>query len=494
MSRHSGYTILLTVTAKKGRAVARVVDAVAAALARVPVRKGELILLGLSGGPDSVALTHALHTVAQNLGYRLAAAHLNHRLRGTESDRDERFVHETCGRLGLDLIVERTDGLGPDTPNLEERARELRHSFLNRTADRLGASHIALAHHADDQAETVLMRLLRGAGMAGLGAMAEAGPGRLIRPLLGVSRVALLAYLNAIGARFVTDSTNLSTTPQRNRVRNELLPMLEREYAPGLRGRLAALSSELRSVHDFLAFLARNELKARLEAGGALGIGGFEQLHPGLAAMLIREFVRDGVGNLRRIERAHVEAMRRLCVAGLPNGVIELPGGWQMRREYQRVFVEHPRPCAHSAFAVELARDGETLVADACFVFRASTFEARPGIAMPACLSEALFDADRIDQRLIVRNFVRGDRIRPLGMKGDRKLTDIFIDKKLPRERRANWPLVVSGDEIIWIPELVRSGAALVTPATRTILRVKARDHVLRDFVVACDLTRVLAF
>jgi tRNA(Ile)-lysidine synthase len=464
------------VTAAKGRAVARVIDAVAAALARVPVRRDELILLGLSGGPDSVALTHALHAVAHSLGSRLAAAHLNHRLRGTESDRDERFVREICLRLGLELIVERADGLCPDTPNLEERARELRHSFLNRTADRLGASHIALAHHADDQAETVLMRLLRGAGMAGLGAMAEAGPGRLIRPLLGVSRVALLADLDAIGARFVTDSTNLSTTPLRNRVRNELLPMIEREYAPGLRDRLAELSSELRSAHDFLTSIARNELKARLEAGGALEIGGFEKLHPGLAAMLIREFVRDGVGNLRRIERAHVEAMRRLCAVGPPNGAFKLPGGWQMRREYQRVFVEHTRRRAPSTFAVELARDGETIVAEACFAFDASTFEARTGIAMPVCVSEALFDADRIDQRLVVRNFVRGDRMRPLGMEGERKLTDIFIDKKLPRERRANWPLVVSGDEIIWIPALVRSGAALVTPAARTILRVKAKE------------------
>jgi tRNA(Ile)-lysidine synthase len=467
------------VTAAKRRAVARVVDAVGAALARVPIRKDELILLALSGGADSVALTHALRTVAHSLGFRLAAAHLNHRLRGTESDRDERFVREVCLRLGLELVVERADGLGPDTPNLEERARELRHSFLNRTADRLGASHIALAHHADDQAETVLMRLLRGAGIAGLGAMAEAGPGRLIRPLLAVSRAALLAYLDAIGAPFVTDSTNLSTTPQRNRVRNELLPMLEREYAPGLRDRLAVLSSELRSAHDFLTSIARDELKARLEVGGALDVGGFDKLHPALAAMLIREFVRDHIGNLRRIERAHVEAMRRLCIEGPPNGASKLPGGWQMRREYQRVFVEHARRRAASAFAVELARDGETLVADACFAFRASTFEARPGISMPACLSEALFDADRIDRRLVVRNFVRGDRIRPLGMEGERKLTDVFIDKKLPRERRANWPLVVSGDEIIWIPALVRSGEALVTPATRTILRVKAKQTML---------------
>lgn len=144
---------------------------------------GETILLALSGGPDSVALLHALRDLAPRFGYRVAAAHLNHRLRGAESDRDESFVRELCSTLGVELVVEQANNLDldaahdlaldPAAPNLEERSRELRYAFLAAVATRLGAAHIATAHHADDQAETVMLRLLRGAGAAGLGAMAE---------------------------------------------------------------------------------------------------------------------------------------------------------------------------------------------------------------------------------------------------------------------------------------------------------------------------------
>src|SRR5882672_5195658 len=153
--------------------------AISSALADGGVAHGERILIALSGGADSVAMLHALHRLG---GYDLTAAHLNHRLRGAESDRDEHFVRELCECLHLESIVERTECL-LGSSNLEERARDLRHEFLNRVSDRIDARRIALAHHADDQAETVMMRLLRGSGATGLAAMTSAGPGRIVRPL-----------------------------------------------------------------------------------------------------------------------------------------------------------------------------------------------------------------------------------------------------------------------------------------------------------------------
>jgi len=189
--------------------------AIASALATNGVASGDRILVALSGGADSVALLHAL---ARLDGYRLTAAHFNHGLRGPESDRDEQFVRELCQRLKLDLIVERTDRLH-GSANLEERARDLRHEFLNRAADHSDARSIAIAHHADDQAETVMMRLLRGAGAAGLAAMSPAGPGRIVRPMLALHRGQILVYLAAIGAPYVADSSNLSPAFLRNRIR-----------------------------------------------------------------------------------------------------------------------------------------------------------------------------------------------------------------------------------------------------------------------------------
>src|ERR1700683_1245 len=180
--------------------------AIEAALARAGVRRGASIVIGLSGGGDSVALTSALIGLRKRMGLKLAAAHVNHRLRADESDRDEEFVRAMCARLGVELQVERAEGLGAISgANLEERARYVRREFLGRAADHVGADFIALGHHRDDQAETVLMRLMRGAGAAGVAAMAERGPGRLIRPMLSLSRVAICEYLGARGISFLED-------------------------------------------------------------------------------------------------------------------------------------------------------------------------------------------------------------------------------------------------------------------------------------------------
>ena len=201
---------------------------------RAGVGRGASIVIGLSGGGDSVALTSALLALRKRMGLKLAAAHLNHRLRGAESDRDEEFVRAMCARLGLELQVERAEGLGAISgANLEERARDARREFLGRAADRVGADFIALGHHRDDQAETVLMRLMRGAGAAGMAAMAERGPERLIRPMLSISRAEIREYLDACAIPFVEDSSNSSRDFLRNRIRGELIPMLERDYAPG---------------------------------------------------------------------------------------------------------------------------------------------------------------------------------------------------------------------------------------------------------------------
>ena len=182
-------------------------------------------------------MLHALHRIRVRSSLEIAAAHLNHGIRGPESDRDEQFVRELCARLELELIVERAKGLQPI--NLEERARDMRYEFLNRAADSLDAQFIVVGHHQDDQAETVLLRLLRGTGVAGLAAMTEFGPGRLVRPLLSLKRDTILAYLEAIDADYLIDSSNQDERAVRNRVRASLLPHLARDYSPRITDRNA---------------------------------------------------------------------------------------------------------------------------------------------------------------------------------------------------------------------------------------------------------------
>lgn len=453
-------------------------------MAALPANRRGLILVALSGGPDSVALFHALRRLKADypeLGYRIAAAHLNHRMRGAESDRDECFVRGLCAAADVPLVVERATDLSGARSNLEERAREVRYEFLNRTGDRLGAALIATAHHADDQAETVMLRLLRGSGAAGLGAMAEIGPGRLIRPLLNVQKSAIIAYLSIIEADSVTDSTNLENALLRNRVRTKLIPMLERDYAPGFSRRLGELAAEMRELNDFLTVQARRELAARLGVGNRLSLAGFSELHPALAATTVREFLHLGLGSTRHIRRVHIDALRSVCTAPEESGttVIELPGGWAFRREYGFATVQRGRAELRAPYAVELPMEGETVVEPADFAFSSRVIElgdqefpAPPW--KPVSAMEAYFDAEAVGG-LVVRSFAPGDRIRVFGTGGQRKVHDVFIDCKLPVALRPYWPLVVSNGEIAWIPCFARGAMAIVTPTTRKVLYLRAK-------------------
>jgi len=466
----------------------RVERAVSAALMDLALKPGERILIGLSGGADSVALTHALNRTSaggrRRPGYTLTAAHLNHRLRGEESDRDERFVRELCARLQIELVIERAENLAdwPNLSNLEERARDARYAFLNRTAERVGARYIAVAHHQDDQAETVMLRLLRGSGVAGLGAMDIIGPGRIVRPLLALRRAEILAYLQAICASYVSDSSNDSPMHLRNRVRHELMPMLERDYAPRLGPRLAGFAREMRELDDYISSEGRRELERRLRDGGRLDLAGFGGLHPALTGTLIRQWLRTSRGDLRRVYRGEIERIASLCTVAAPGATLHLAGGWRLRLGYGCAMIERaPARTAASQFAVELAREGVTEVDAAGFAFVARLWnrgDAGVGgeLETPrAGQMEALFDAGRMEAGLVVRGYRPGDRVRPFGMTGTRKVHDVLVDQKLARERRATWPMVACGSEILWIPGMVRSRVALVSEATERVLRLTAK-------------------
>jgi tRNA(Ile)-lysidine synthase len=357
-------------------------------------------------------------------------------------------------------------------PNLEECARDARYTFLNASADRVKADYVAIAHHADDQAETVMLRLLRGSGAAGLAAMAERGPGRVIRPMMSVTKADVVAYLDSIGETFVTDSSNQSPAMLRNRIRSHLLPMLDRDYAPGLSGRLTELASEMRSLDDFVHGEAAKNFSI-LSSERGFDISLFREFHPAMQAELIRQFIKTHTGSIRRIERVHIEAIRQLCLEGPPNGALNLPGGIRIAREYGWLRVlQVPEPAA--SFVIRLVMEGATEIPDAGYVFD-SALLSRNRITVPRSKFEALFDANAVEAGLTARSFKAGDKIAPLGMKGHRKVQDIFVDNKLSTGNRTRFPIVELAGAIAWLPGIVRGRVGLVTEATDRVLRVKAR-------------------
>jgi tRNA(Ile)-lysidine synthase len=456
--------------AKTGKGV---INSVARALAKLPDLRGQRILLGLSGGADSVALLHALMALRSKFHFELAAAHVNHRLRGTESDRDEAFVRDLCARLEVPLTLERIRGLDPAAGNLEARARDARRSALFAAAEAAGADYVALAHQADDQAETVMLRLLRGAGIDGLGAMAESGPGKIIRPLLAVRRSEVLRYLDQAGAVFVEDSTNASLEHDRNRVRHRLVPLLEGEYAPGLTERLAGLAAEMREVDDLLRSLAEPALRHCLKEDGSLELVAFRQLHPAVASVLMRIYVASKVGSLEGFGRAHIDSLLALAHGGRPNGRVRLPGLWLATRRYGKLVLvrgQQDQDVA-PAFEAPLTLDGVTVVEAAEIAFQSRVIP-RARLRMPRNANAAVFDAHALGNGLSIRNFRPGDRISPFGVPGSRKVKDVFIDRKIPTEQRRRFPLVLVDGSVAWMPGLVRSKLALVTDETTEVVQL----------------------
>lgn len=307
------------------------------------LRLGErAVLVAVSGGADSTALLDALVRLRRGLPGQVFAAHLNHLLRGEESDADEAFVREMAARLEVALIVERepvAEHARAEKINLEAMARRLRYDFLRRAAQSCGASVIVTAHTRDDQVETMLMRLLRGSsaeGLRGIHQVVKLGSeAQLIRPLLEVTRAEVLAHCEHYRFAFCTDSSNLSAEFTRNRVRRELLPLL-RTFNPLFDAALIRTIKQMTDDADYLNGAAA-EIFATTDAGWSLDIQILRATHPAIRRRVLRMWLRAVRGDLRRIAAVHLASLDALITSGEGGRYVELPGGWQAHRQAKRL-------------------------------------------------------------------------------------------------------------------------------------------------------------
>ncbi|HEX9446060.1 MAG TPA: tRNA lysidine(34) synthetase TilS [Candidatus Binatia bacterium] len=439
---------------------------------------GDGVLAAVSGGPDSIALLHILDRLKGEFDLRLEVAHVDHGIRGRESKEDARFVAATADRLALPFHLKALDlpklkaerGKG----NLEALAREERYRFFTATAARRGLEKIATGHTRDDQAETVLMRLLRGSGRKGLGAMAPVSRRgdeiRLIRPLIETSREDVEKYLAAGKLKFRLDRTNLDPALVRNWVRLDLMPRLKKRLDRGLDLRLARMAEALRDEEEFLDGLARG-LLPQIARGGSLLRGPLLEQPRAMQRRLVRLWLKDALGSLRGVDLDHVEAVLGLIFDGPPQGRVAIPGGLEAARLYDVLSLEkNGRARGAPRYSYPLPLGGAVVIPEAGM--RLSSERGAPSGTRPAHDFEALFDAGALPETLVARNFRPGDRFQPLGMQGRRKLKDLFIEKKVPRGARAALPLLVAGENILWIPGCGRSRIGKIGPQTREVLKV----------------------
>jgi tRNA(Ile)-lysidine synthase len=429
-------------------------------------RRGECVLVGVSGGVDSMVLLQVLFVLAQKSGWKLVVAHFNHQLRGSSSDADERLVKRTTGELGLNFIGGRGNVkrvASQSRISVEMAARKLRHEFLARAAKNTRCKIIATAHHADDQVELFFLRLLRGAGGEGLAGMKWKSPApfgkglSIVRPLLNLEKSEIAEFAKREGISFRTDASNRSTDILRNRVRLELLPLLRRKFKPTVDKSVTRLMEIIGADAEVVSELARDYLKT---SGGS-----FVGLPVAVQRRVIQEQVlRLGVlVDFDLVETLRLEPGKRISVAR---------GIWVETDSRGRVSQSIPirKNFSDQTCQVRLRKaGGRTSFAGVVVDWSVAPFQNRSAVKRIA--GREMFDADRVGSRIVLRHWRAGDRFQPIGMKAAVKLQDLFVNQKIPAARRRGLVLAeTERGEIFWVEGLRIGECCKLDAATRRAL------------------------
>jgi tRNA(Ile)-lysidine synthase len=440
------------------------------------IRRGQRILVAVSGGLDSTVLLHILHKVALINRWQLSVAHLNHCLRGRSSDADERLVRSVCEKFALPLFVERAEVrqiAKQQKLSIEMAARKARHEFLARVAAKKKISTIALAHHADDQVELFFIRLLRGSGGEGLAGMKwrNAFPGakgiEIVRPLLEESKSALREYAAANKIKFREDATNASLDILRNRVRHELLPLLRRNYQPALSKVVLRLMEIVGEEAELARLTAEDWLRKARDSGA---IQSFSKLPVAVQRHVLRmQLLAEGIAPDFEL----IEKLRRK-----PDEVVTLQQFDSSARSISRdsagvVHWHTSEPIAFDEESHKVSLGGSAGRTKFNGIGIAWQTQSKPGMTLPTRKAGTeYFDAELVGSKVILRHWRKGDRFQPIGMSGAVKLQDLFVNQKVPQALRHR--LVVAETEkghIFWVEGLRISERFQLTKATKRRLQ-----------------------
>lgn len=435
------------------------------------LRGGETVLVGVSGGPDSVCLLHSLLTLAPSLSLALQVLHVHHGLR-PEADAEADFVADLGRAWNVPVAVERVHPAGAGRLSPEAQARRVRYAAFREWAARLGASRVAVGHTADDQAETVLMRLLEGAGPRGLGGIPPVR-GIFIRPLIELPRSTILRELERLGHSWIEDPSNRNPKFLRNRIRHDLLPLLAGSYNPRIVEalcRVGALSRDLAADLEGVAQQELDRLAIDDDAGLIVPLDPLRALPPGVAVALLR-LALARLGESAPLRGWAQRALRGLLERETSHGRLVL-GRVTVERDPAQIRLVRWAEGVLSDQSVTIP--GSVRVPEVRLQLEAREFLRPPGYTPATGPWTAVFDRNSLPTSLTIRGRRSGDRFRPFGSPGSKRLKKFLIDAKVPRWKRDSLPLVVAGDEILWVVGIRRGAAAPVTPATRRVVQLSA--------------------
>lgn len=441
------------------------------------LNKGDKVVVACSGGPDSLALLYILSELRSYYQIELAVAHVNHMFR-QESKEEALFVRLVARQLGTAYYqteINVPEYIKQTGLSAEEAARIVRYRFLYQVAEEWQASKIAVGHHRDDQAETVLLHLLRGSGGKGLGAMKRVN-GLLIRPLLAVSRQEIEAYCRLIHLQPCEDQSNQNLNFLRNRVRLELIPQLEERYNPALRSSLCRTAEIIGDEHDFILQCAQKEFLSIGEERPekvCLKHDELAKCHISIQREIFRLAIEKKQGHLKGISFLHVENLIEMAMKGSVGSTLPLPGGLIAQKGYSSIELAFGRQCESKPNAAlpefMLNIPGSTIVPQLGITIIAELSEDSVEAPVPG---QAVFDWSELQGPLVIRTRREGDRFNPLGIKGSKKLKEFFIDSKVPRCQRDRIPLICDRHGIIWAAGYRQSERGKVTAKTSRFLQL----------------------
>ncbi|MGH9396408.1 MAG: tRNA lysidine(34) synthetase TilS [Terriglobia bacterium] len=442
---------------------------------------GERVGVAVSGGPDSMLLLHFVGQLAHEMGFCPAAVHFNHHLRDAESNGDERFVAGAAEALKIELFHAGADvgrAARDGKRNLEATARELRYRYFFSLVRQGKLDRVATAHTANDQAETVLMRLLRGTGARGLGGIFPALQGGVVRPFLNVTRAEVETEIARRSVAFRVDRSNLDPRFTRNRIRQQLLPLLEKEFNPQIVLLLTSLAGRSRDDEAYLEHQAAEISRPwRIREGREERIStrALGELPPSLQRRVLRQMISAARGSPHGLTSLHIEQLRRFSTSAQSGKALLLPAGIEASREFEWLVVR-PRKLEQraSGFFCSISPPAEAHIPGAVLKIRTIEYAGRSAPERPYNSNEGVYiDFDKLAGDLVVRNWLAGDRFCPQGRRGPRKLKELFLERKIPAGRRHNWPVLLSGEEIVWVRGFAPGGRFTVTDSTRRVLLIE---------------------
>ena len=442
---------------------------------------GERVGVAVSGGPDSVLLLDFLQRLSRDVGFTLAVVHFNHHLRGAESDEDARFVRRWAQELELPFLCGEArvaEEARKRCRNLEATARELRYRFFLGLIRQGRVDQVATAHTLDDQAETVLIHILRGTGTKGLGGIHPSFEGKIMRPFLSLTRAEIEAALQERKLAFRVDSTNLDTGFRRNKIRLGLLPLLEREYNPEVKRLLSELSDRARDDEAYLEQQAREHAGAwRVRDGGEERIPRrfLADLPPSLVRRVLRQAVQAVTGSLQGMTYRHIEALREFALKSQSGRKLLLRHGLVARTEFEWLILscEAGESGATAAFAYPVALPGTISVAEIgrCFTFKMVDSEEVPRDYNRGEWPE--INPLNLPAQLVFRNWREGDRYCPAGRRKSVRVKELFRRSRVPRDERSLWPVLDSERGIVCARGLPAAGWAVMGEVRGKVLLIQ---------------------